>query len=110
MGYVTNITLHHSLAEESEGEDARGISAQWAIVKEINDWLAERSLSPLKNVSAVVSGFENVVWCGETKGMFSHIAAFEEFVLGRRWQSPECVVLILQSEDEPALVSRPDHF
>lgn len=103
MSVVSGVVLCMSAGEE-EMEDELA-----PLLVEVNRWLAARGAFRLDPVEDGFGGSKHpqMIVAG---GGFNHFDedAFAEFVLGLPWGEPENVVLIIQPEDGPTRVFRPE--
>lgn len=106
MSVVTAITLQIDVGETYiEQENGPGI---FPVINKINGWLAARNfgaLAPLSDhyggskhpqVEVFGAGFDYFPW-----------EDFAQFVMSLEWENPDNVVLLVNPEEGPTMVSRP---
>jgi hypothetical protein len=98
MSVVTGITLHVSVSEYGTPIHA------------INDWLGKRGFSALNYAEDLYAGNKHpqIQLLGGGYNYFADHEEFADFVLKQDWYAPESVVLIIEPEEGPAKVFRPN--
>ena len=110
MSWVTDVVLCASHLERFD-EDLR-LTETIAAVDEINRWLQEQGFGKLADLSEHMSTSGKAAQSPVYGGAFNYldVGAFKRFVLSRRWQMPESVLLLLSDEEDDGFsVFTPPH-
>lgn len=109
MSVVTGLTL---ICSVSDGEaDDYDPPTPTANIQALNKWLSDRNFMPLKNMAHVSGGSKHPQCCVYNCG-YNYFPAdeFAAVVLALDWGEPERLVLIMQPEEGPTVVVRPDGY
>ena len=107
MSYVTGVTLICSLMEGDEGDERWGED----LLGELNDWLRSHGVQGgFAELSGRYGGSKHPQCYTYAAGLNGlPVKEFVNFICSRWWECPERVVLVMQTEQEPARVYRPAH-